>query len=89
MTGAWGDDMVDMDRELDREEVVAPAKHDMPVEYERTVCATTGKEYALVPVSDLAARPVEWKKQAYAKLGVIRDAMNPDDIETIQRFLEL
>jgi hypothetical protein len=32
--------------------------------------------------------PVAWTDMAYARLGMVRDKMHPDDVATVQRFLE-
>ena len=32
--------------------------------------------------------PVAWKDMAFARLGVVRDKMRPEDVLTVQRFLD-
>ena len=37
---------------------------------------------------DCVIASVSWKDMAFARLGVVRDKMHQDDIETVQRFLD-
>ena len=32
--------------------------------------------------------PVAWQNMAFARLGVVRDKMHPNDVATVQRFLD-
>ncbi len=37
---------------------------------------------------DCVRASVSWKDMAFARLGVVRDKMHPDDVATVQRFLD-
>ncbi len=37
---------------------------------------------------DCVRASVSWKDMAFARLGVVRDKMHPDDVLTVQRFLD-
>ncbi len=37
---------------------------------------------------DCVRASVSWKDMAFARLGAVRDKMRPDDVETVQRFLD-
>ena len=40
------------------------------------------------PPQRTESEPVAWQNMAFARLGVVRDKMHPNDVATVQRFLD-
>ena len=42
---------------------------------------------ASIEKHEVSQEPVAWKDMAFTRLGAVRDKMHPDDVATVQRFL--